>query len=234
MTHATQSPQIQIHQVDGSVTTFTQSEAGLADLVMNDLQPARIFHQEKLTIAGSHSVTTFISSLVTRVDLITGQLSVWDFPFVIGALLELTETEFREFLFSQKPLGQTRPPGDYPLFLEIEMINGQRSFLWMEVIAGFPADLLPRACSLLKERNLIFGLRPEGIGILNPATIARCAVHPDPSSGSVDAWHAEQGGGSKCGSLIWDGQGSANPCPAAPPDPFHPTRDGIRMNANQE
>ena len=179
MQDAGSSLQIHIHSVDGSMATFVQNDPDLINRTLDELNPARILTQTKISIAGNHSVTTFIPPLITRIDLITDRLSVWDFPFVIGALEELTETEFQEFLHDRRKQVQPRTSGDYPVFLEIEMVNGQRSFLWMEIIAGLPKDRLRRIYSLLKERSLIFGLRTGGIGVLNLANMVRFSVHPD-------------------------------------------------------
>ena len=195
MNNTTQSLQINIHKVDGSVATFTQSEADLANRILNELQPGRIFNQEKITVAGNHTTTTFISALVTRIDLVNDQLSVWDFPFMIGALLELTETEFHEFLNERQRRVQPRLSGDFPTSLEIEMVNSQRAFLWMEVIAGFPTSQLLRAYSSLKERSLVFGLRTGGIGVLNSANITRFTIHRDPLNEPAEVWEFRQDNG---------------------------------------
>ncbi|MGA3143588.1 MAG: hypothetical protein ABSF10_11305 [Verrucomicrobiota bacterium] len=189
--------QIRIQGVDGSVATFTQNDPDLVNHTLQELNPARILTQTKITIVGNHSVTTFIPPLITRIDLITDRLSVWDFHFVIGALVELTEAEFHKFLHDLQGRVQTRTSGDYPVFLDIEMVNGQHSFLWMEIVAGLPADRLLRIYSLLKERSLIFGLRTGGIGVLNLANMVRFSVHPDPLAGPAKAWPAHQANGSK-------------------------------------
>ena len=210
MNDTAKSLQINIHKVDGSVETFTQSGAGLMNRILKELQPARIFNREKITIAGNHTTTTLISALVTRVDLINDQLSVWDFPFVIGALLELTETEFHEFLNERQRRVQPRLSGDFPTSLEIEMVNSQRAFLWMEVIAGFPTSQLFRAYSSLKERSLVFGLRTGGIGVLNPANIVRFTVHQDPLNGPAEVWEFHRDNGSNSNRLVRDFPGTAD------------------------
>lgn len=171
--------QIRIQGVDGSVATFAQSDPDLISRTLDELDPLRVLANAKITIAGNHSVTTFIPPLITRIDLITDRLSVWDFPFVIGALLELTEAEFNDFHQDRRRRAQFCSSGDFPLFLDIEMVSGQRSFLWMEVVAGLPVERLLRIYSLLKERSLIFGLGSGGIGVLNLANMVRFSVHPD-------------------------------------------------------
>jgi len=219
MNHQTESLQIHIHKVDGSVLTFTQSEASQVNRVLKELHPARIFNQEKITIAGNHFETTFIPSLITRVDLISDQLSVWDFPFVIGALLELTETGFQEFLHERQQRVQPRLSGDLPTSLEVEMANCQRAFLWMEVIAGFPASQLLRAYSSFKERSLVFGRRTGGIGVLNPANIVRFTVHPDPLKEPAEVWHPHEINRSRFDLFVRDLRGSADAKQPLSPSP---------------
>jgi hypothetical protein len=197
MQDANTSLQIRIQGVDGSVATFTQNEPDVVNRTLDEINPARILTQTKISIAGNHSITTFIPSLVTRIDLITDRLSVWDYPFVIGALVELTEAEFHRFLHDLQQRGQPCTSGDFPVFLEIEMVNGQRSFLWMEIVAGLPAERLLKIYSLFKERSLIFGLRAGGIGVLNLANMVRFTVHPDPLAGPEEAWPAHQTNGSQ-------------------------------------
>jgi hypothetical protein len=210
MNHATQGLQIHAHKLDGSVAMFTQSEAGLVNRALNEFHPSRIFNQDKITIAGDRAATTFVSSSITRVDLITDRLSVWDFPFVIGASLELSETEFQEFLYGRQWRLQPQSPGDVPMFLKVEMANGQSVFLWMEVIAGYPADRLLNAGSLFKTRSLVFGLRAGGVGVLNPANIACVTLHPDSLKEPVELWPKREAGTSKSGHLTGDLRGLVN------------------------
>jgi hypothetical protein len=129
--------------------------------------------------------TVFLPPLLTRIDLVTDRLSVWDFPFVIGAMVELTEMEFREYLHGLQQEEQPRTGGDLPVFLDIEMVSGQHAFLWMEIVAGLPTDQLRRIYSPLRERRLIFGLREGGIGILNLANLVRLSVHPEPPAADI-------------------------------------------------
>ncbi len=187
--------QVRIHGIDGSTRTFIQNDPNLVNRTLNELDPARILTQDKITIADEHSAAAFIPSLVTRIDLITDRFSVWDFPFVIGALVELSEAEFLGHLYG---LRRSEPPhlrGDFPVFLDIEMVGGQHALLWMEIIAGLPAERLLSIYSLLKERYLIFGLRTCGIGVLNLANMVRFLVHPKPPEAKTAARFARQENG---------------------------------------
>jgi hypothetical protein len=231
--------QICIQGVDGSIATFAQNDPDLVNRTLDELNPARILTLTKITIAGNHSVTTFIPSLITRIDLITDRLSVWDFPFIIGALLELTETEFQEFLYDQQRRVQPRTSGDFPVFLDIEMVNGRRLFLWMEIVAGLPPERLLRIYSLLKERSLIFGLRTGGIGVLNLANMVRFSVHPDPLARPAEARPVHQANGSQPDRCVGDLRGSFDgkqPLSRSPQDSwtnFTPSRRSQNENESK-
>ena len=129
-------------------------------------------------IADGESQGSFLPPRITRIDLVTEQVTVWDFPFAFGALIELSEGEF---LDGVRALSE--PPNmrdGTRLFIDTEMVSGQRTCLWMEVVAGFPAARMVQIYSLFKERQLIFGLREGGVGVLNPANVARFAIFPEP------------------------------------------------------
>lgn len=172
--------QIEAHMVDGSARTFLQDDHGLANRTLSNLHPVLIFRQERLTIADEDMDVSMVPSLVTRIDLITDQWSVWDFPFVLGALVELTEAEFTQGVQSLPEREQPNVSREKPVFLDIEMVNGQRTFLWMQVVAGLSSARLAKIYSLIKERYLIFGLRSRGIGILNLSNLLSFSVHPEP------------------------------------------------------
>jgi len=170
---------VRVHGIDGSVRTFTQHDPDLVNRTLHELEPAQMFTQNRISVADEREAATFLPPLVTRVDLITDRLSVWDFPFVIGAMLELTEAEFIGQVHGPRRTEHPHLRGDFPMFLDIEMVSGQHAFLRMEIIAGLPAEQLLRIYSLLKERRLIFGLHTCGVGILNLANVARFLVHPE-------------------------------------------------------
>lgn len=136
-------------------------------------------------MADEVSEESFLPPLVTRIDLITDQVTVWDFPFSFGALVELTEGEFTDGVrnLSELPDLQTGTR----LFIETEAVSGQQTWLSMEIVAGFPASRLPQVFSLFTGRQLIFGLIGGGVGVLNLSNVARFAIHPEPVPiGAVD------------------------------------------------
>ncbi|MGA3267455.1 MAG: hypothetical protein ABSE16_11600 [Verrucomicrobiota bacterium] len=172
--------QVRIHGIDGSTETFIQNDPDLANSTLARLNPVSLFTEDKITVADEHSESTYFPPLVARIDLVTDRFSVWDFPFFLGAPVELTELEFMQCLQNLKPLQTADPQSDVSVFLDLQMVSGQRIFLWMEVVGGLQAGRLHRIYSLLKERRLIFGLRTGGIGVLNLANLVHFSVHPEP------------------------------------------------------
>ena len=172
--------QVHIHTIDGSTRAFIHDYPDVVNRTLTELHPTHLFTHDRLTISEDGAEVALISPLITRIDLMTERLSVWDFPFVLGALMEVAEGEFMDGLHGLE--GSERPgsPSEMPVFLDIEMVSGHRLFLWMRIVAGFPTARLARVYSLLKERRLIFGLRTGGIGVLNLSNMVRFSVHPEP------------------------------------------------------
>ncbi len=66
-----QHPKLQarIHGVDGSLATFTQEDPAVVEHIVRDCQARDFFKQERIAVAGQHSVTTLVLSKVARIDL---------------------------------------------------------------------------------------------------------------------------------------------------------------------
>lgn len=173
--------QIRIYGTDGATRTFVQNDAQLIDRTLHELNPRALFSQDRITITDDDAEITFLSSALTRIDLMSDRLSVWDYPFALGALVELTEQEFMEFIHEPRPRQPANSASGTPVFLKLEMLHGQPVFLWMQVIAGLPPARWQKIHSLLEERRLIFDLRAGGIGVLNLANLVRASIHPEPS-----------------------------------------------------
>jgi hypothetical protein len=179
--------QIRLHWTDGTSRMLAQHDSDLANRALMKLNPAKLFAEDRIKIPDGDSEITFATSALARIDLITDRLSVWDFPFVLGAHVELTQTEFRECLDHPQPWKSPGWHGDMPLFLEISMARNQGYFFWMEVATGLSAVRMSRIQAMLKDPCLIFGLRTVGIGVLNLANMEDFAVHPEPPDAMPEA-----------------------------------------------
>lgn len=174
--------QIRVYGIDGSLETFDLEDRELTRQTLAELYPSRLFSQDEITISDDCLRKSFAPSRITRVDLITDNLSVWDFPFLLGALEELTDLEYAHEIETARGT-QISLANDAALYLDLYMLDGRHSFLGMHIIAGLPSVRLNRIYSLPKERRLIFGLRNSGVGILNLANMVRFSVCPEPLEG---------------------------------------------------
>ena len=217
MNHPAQSLQIHIHKVDGSVETFTQSEAGLVNGILNEFHPARIFTREKIIIADGNSLTSFPVSKLVRIDLVSGSSPHWILPPEIVNAVELTETEFRVQI--QNPeLGdwwnQARAQETSAVaFLDVEMTGQQPLFLALEIPLEPPADR-PEAILYplypLTKPTLCFRMRTGGIAALNLLHLIRFTLFPAPQQAPAEAWSAHQANGSQPDRIAGNGHGSVD------------------------
>jgi len=197
MNNPIQSLQIHIHKVDGSVETFTQSEAGQVNRILNEFQPVRIFTREKIIIADSDSLTSFPTSQVVRIDLVSEPSPHPILSQGIVNALELAETEFRALL--QNPeLGerwhQARArQASVVAFLDVEMAGQQPLFLASEVPLSPPVDrpeAMLHPLYPLTIPALCFRMRNGGVAVLNLFHLKRFTLFPSSQPAPVEAWSA--------------------------------------------
>ena len=58
MNHNIPNLQVRIHKVDGSTTTFVQTDAGEVKKLLDGFQPAQIFERDKITVTDKNSITS--------------------------------------------------------------------------------------------------------------------------------------------------------------------------------
>ena len=71
--------------------TFFQDNPALVASILKGIQSTKVFATNIITIAGDYSLTTFVTSRVNRVDLITEVLPPWKHPDDILDMVELAE-----------------------------------------------------------------------------------------------------------------------------------------------
>ena len=74
--------QLRIHLVDGSVQSFSQADHAKAEQTWLSIEPARLFAQPRLVIAGTHSKSVFVCSEILRIDFVQQCFRCWHFPEV--------------------------------------------------------------------------------------------------------------------------------------------------------
>ena len=187
---------ILIHTQGGSVETFFQDNPALVAHILKEIQPAKVFTGDIITIAGDYSLTTFVASRVNRVDLIDEEISGWKHPDDILDVVELSEDEFRERSHLNDParLERRRSPkqtGEFAVvFVEVEMTGGTRIFLAAKIKVGLPAERLQRLRTLFSAGSVHFRMRPGGTAILNLKNLVRFTCNPGPDVTPIGAWPA--------------------------------------------
>jgi hypothetical protein len=188
--------EIRIHGVDGTLETFTQEGASIADAILKDVKPGRLFGLEKIVIAGTHSLTAFVPSKLIRIDFVREGVACWAFPSGIVDAVELSETEFRakahlDDIANLQKRDQLRTPGEFAVgFLDIEMVGGQHVFLGVEFVVGLPMEQLQRVNLLLSAPSVHFRMRQGGFGTLNLSNLVRFTAYPGPPQAPANAWPA--------------------------------------------
>jgi len=94
---------IRVHLTDGSVESFAQADAAQAQNIWQTVEPARLFAQPRLVIAGEHSKSVFVSAHILRVDFIQDTFDCWEFPCGYSDVVELSEDEFRARAHLDRP-----------------------------------------------------------------------------------------------------------------------------------
>jgi hypothetical protein len=188
--------EIRIHTQGGSVETFFQDSPALAARILNEIQPAKVFTRDIITIAGDFSLTSFVTSRVNRVDFIAEDLPLWDYPSDILYVVELPEDDFRERSHVNDParLERRRSPkrtGEFAVvFVEVEMTGGDRIFLAAEIQVGLEVERLQRLHRLFSATAVHVRLLQGGISILNLKNLVRFTINPGPDVTPMGAWPA--------------------------------------------
>jgi len=197
--------EIRIHTQSGSIESFYQDDATQAARILKGIHPAKVFAGNIITIAGDYSISTFETSKVSRVDLVTEDVVAWKHPGDIVDVSELTEEEFREQSHLNDParLEPRRIPkhtGEFAVvFVDVEMTGATRIFLCAKIRVGLPAERLQLLGTLFSAGAVHFRNRQGGVAILNLKNLIRFTFNPGPERAPSDAWPAHHlvGGGTR-------------------------------------
>ncbi len=193
--------QIHIHTADGSSGTFVQNEEDQAKWILRNFDPGRIFTRDKIIIADGHSLASFSTRRVVRMDLVSEQLSHWMLPSEIVNAVELSETEFQALLRNPELRVQwdpAQPPeASLVIFLMVELSGQPPLFLVMEIVGEPLADPLETVSPLLAAPALCFRMRSGGIAALNLAHLMCVTLFPGLQQPPTEAWPAQRLSGSQ-------------------------------------
>ncbi len=191
MSNATETIEIHVHGVDGSIKKFTQRDGSLLRQTLDWFQPNHLFTQQRIEIPGERSLTTFIASQVTRIDLVTEPHSHSNrAPGPVEAV-ELSEPAFRALAHGQQlhVVEKTSPPPDNTVMVlfDIALAGGKHLFLALETPVSHTPQNMESFSTLLTSASFSFLTRAGGFAVLNVANLLWFTVYPDPAQLSTDA-----------------------------------------------
>lgn len=199
MNNTTESVQIRVHGVDGSIQTFTQRTDSLIRQTLDWLRPTFIFKQQRIEIPGEHSLTTFIATQVTRIDIVTEPRSSWNLPSELVQAVELSETAFRALAKSPEPpeVQKASPPLENTalVLIDIALTGGHHVFLAQETAVSQPSQTIESLSAFLATTSFAFLMRTGGVAVLNVANLVCFTVYPDLGQVSAEAWTLRQRNG---------------------------------------
>ena len=198
--------QVRIYGVDGSLVTFTQEDPAVMEHIVRDCQRPDFFKQERIAVAGNHSVTTLALSKVVRIDLAGEGLPPWKPPFGIGiSIRDIVELPEQEFLYQVEArdlkhverrrvrLSPVKPA--MACVVAIQLLGGRHMYLEVQIVDVPRAERLQRMRSFMKLPALSFRLLGGGLGLVNLTNAVKITAYPGPAEVPADTWSANEGEG---------------------------------------
>jgi len=187
MSVAPSSLEIHLHLTNGHVVKFGAHNAEEAESILNHVQPAKVFAQRHLIIAGSYTMTAFPTEMIGRIDLVMEGYPGWPFQFTATDLAEITEEEFHQ-RYRPDEYGPSRteqevaPGQPIVTFGAAELTNGEciYSEVHMSALQRTGLDVGLFIQQLLSAPYLLLRRRGGGAVLVNPRNIARVTFFPGP------------------------------------------------------
>lgn len=176
---------------------FTQDDPAKATTLWQKVDPGRLFAQQRLVIAGTHSKSVFVCSEIIRVDFVQHTHSCWSFPQGYSDVVEVSEADFRRHAHLEEPhlrpkREQHTPPGDLLVsFLKLLFKGGSSIFLMTEFSVKLPIENQSFMRFLLSKTGFHMRLPSGGSSVVNLANLAGYTVYPGVAEIPADAWIAE-------------------------------------------
>src|SRR6266446_10524632 len=197
--------EVRIHGVDGSLVSFTQDDPTVVEHIVRDCQTPDFFRQERIAVAGQHSVTTLVLSKVARIDLAGEGLPRWKPPFGIGMsirdIVELAEQEFlfqveaRDLKHVERRRVRFAPGKPAVVYLAIQLVGGHHVYLKVQIVDVPRAERLQRIRAFMELPGLSFRLTGGGLSVVNLSNAVKFSGYPGPPDVPADAWSANEGQG---------------------------------------
>jgi len=197
--------QVCIHGVDGSLATFVQNDPAVVEHIVRDCQTPDFFKQERIAVAGQHSVTTLVLSNVARIDLAGEELPPWEpppgFRTSIRDIVELPEQEFlyqaevRDLKHRERRRVRFAPGKPAAVYVAIQLVGGRHMYLKVQIVDVPRAERPQRIRAFMELPGLSFRLLDGGLGLVNLANAVKFSSYPGPAEVPTHTWSADEGEG---------------------------------------
>jgi len=188
---------VRIHLTDGAIESFATTDENEARRIWDRIEPARLFTQPRLILAGEYSKSVFVSAHILRLDFLQQTYKCWEFSGGYSDVVELSEEDFKKHAHLGQPAlmpkrNQPTPVGDLLVsFLKLHLTGGRHLYLMAEIPVGLPVENRSFMPFLLSKSGFHMRLRGGGIGIINLAHLAGYTVYPGVPEVPADTWIAE-------------------------------------------
>jgi hypothetical protein len=170
-----------------------------------DCQAPEFFKQQRIAVAGQHSVTTVVLSKVARIDLAGEGLPSWKPPsgieMSVRGIVEMPEQEFlyqveaRDLKHVERRRVRLSPGKSAVVYVAIQLVGGRHMYLKVQIVDVPRAEQLQRIHSFMELPGLSFRLPSGGLGLVNLANAVKFTAYPGPAEVPADTWSANEGEG---------------------------------------
>ena len=188
---------VRVHLENGSIHSFVQVDEAMAKQTWEAIDPARLFTQPRVVIAGDYSKSVFVGPAIVRVDFVQHFCPCWKFPEGYSDIVELSEADFRKNAHLDEPglmkkRQESTPVGDLLVsFLKLEFRNASPLYLMAELSVKLPAENQSFMRFLLSKTGFHMRLRGGGVGVVNLAQLNCYIAYPGVAQVPSDTWPAE-------------------------------------------
>jgi hypothetical protein len=188
---------VRIHLTDSSIECFIRADSSNAQATFQSIDPARLFGQSRLIVAGRLSKSVFIPSEINRIDFAWKGYVSCKLPEGYSDIVELCESDFRKRAHLEEPekmpeREQAIVVGDLIVsFLKLRFMGGLQVFLMTERSARLPVENQAFMRLLLSRNHFPMRLRSGGVAYLNLANLLSYTVYPGSPQAPSDSWIAE-------------------------------------------
>jgi hypothetical protein len=194
--------QIQLHLVDGNLATYEQTDPIAVGSILREVQPAKVFSERQILIAGGFTVSGYSTASVVRVDFVGEDVPDYRLGPEMNRLEEISRDAFEAGRVAGDDESRKRKRAwtvgeTFSGFAELELNNGAFVFLEFESTLRSKLDQRLVLQHFLAGSGLYCKRLGGGASFINTAAVVRWTLFPGPPEAPQNAWVAHYAGASK-------------------------------------